>query len=146
MITGHERKTNHLAPARMSAPCASHCYPALLHISTAKRLMPYIEQPIQYIENISITEFNISAKHILAVTCHLIVRFAKAAKKPRVAPVPDANIANSIHMLPAQVGFMPTAINRTARQSETNTIANVAIPIPKDLDAGLGPPIVPGDW
>ena len=27
-FTGHERKTNHFTPARMSAPCASHCYPA----------------------------------------------------------------------------------------------------------------------
>ena len=27
-ITGHERKSNHFAPARMSAPCASHCYAA----------------------------------------------------------------------------------------------------------------------
>ena len=27
-ITGHERKSNHFAPARMSAPCASHCYTA----------------------------------------------------------------------------------------------------------------------
>ena len=27
-ITGHERKSHHFAPARMSAPCASHCYPA----------------------------------------------------------------------------------------------------------------------
>ena len=27
-ITGHEREPNHFAPARMSAPCASHCYHA----------------------------------------------------------------------------------------------------------------------
>ena len=29
-ITGHERESNHFAPARMSAPCASHCYAALV--------------------------------------------------------------------------------------------------------------------
>ena len=27
-ITGHEREPNHFTPARMSAPCASHCYHA----------------------------------------------------------------------------------------------------------------------
>ena len=29
VITGHEQKANHLAPARLSAPCASHCYVAI---------------------------------------------------------------------------------------------------------------------
>ena len=28
-ITGHERKTNHFAPARLSAPRASPCYAAI---------------------------------------------------------------------------------------------------------------------
>ena len=28
VITGHERETNHLTLARMSAPCATHCYSA----------------------------------------------------------------------------------------------------------------------
>ena len=27
-FTGHERKTNHFTPARMSAPCATLCYPS----------------------------------------------------------------------------------------------------------------------
>ena len=27
-FTGHERKSNHFTPARMSAPCATLCYPA----------------------------------------------------------------------------------------------------------------------
>ena len=34
VITGHERKTNHFTPARMSAPRASHCYPANLCVLT----------------------------------------------------------------------------------------------------------------
>ena len=28
-FTGHEQESNHFAPARMSAPCASHCYHAV---------------------------------------------------------------------------------------------------------------------
>ena len=28
-FTGHEQTSNHFTPARMSAPCASYCYPAI---------------------------------------------------------------------------------------------------------------------
>ena len=38
-ITGHERKSNHFAPARMSAPCASHCYTAFVAFAAFQLLM-----------------------------------------------------------------------------------------------------------
>ena len=69
-FTGHEPKTNHFTPARMSAPCATLCY-------TASGQSPFVTANKQHSAPMASTGTTIAAARVLENPCLMVSRNAK---------------------------------------------------------------------
>ena len=121
MITGHERKTNHLTPARMSAPCASYCYHAIMSRSSSLGSPAFVPSAIQTSAAIQVSHATCKSHRILSGHFLQERRVRQKTHSVRLhEPCPQL-----VELYSASLVVLPTAYSRPFRQTESCTFVFV---------------------